>query len=132
MTQKPLTGKDIEYLLMIAQDCVSLNTPVRAPDGMEDGELGDFLVDPSPSIEDIVIEKDKNTLLIQYIEKYLSPREEKIIKLRYGLEDGIYKTLDEVAKMYNLTRERIRQLEMSALKKLRNQFRKHGIDGGVL
>ena len=132
MQQKQLTAKDIERILILAQDCVSLNAPIVNTDGEEDGELGDFLVDTAPSLEERVIEQEKNTILLDYVEKYLTPREEAVIKLRFGLQDGTYKTLEEVGAMFNVTRERVRQIEHQALKKLRHQFIKHNIVGDML
>lgn len=132
MQQKQLTAKDIERILILAQGCVSLNAPIVSTDGEEDGELGDFMVDTAPSLEEQVIEREKNTVLLDYVEKYLTPREERIIKLRYGLLDGQYKTLEDVAKMFGVTRERIRQIEASALKRLRLKFSKNKITGDML
>ena len=132
MQQKQLTAKDIEQILILAQDCVSLNAPIKGTDGEEDGELGDFIVDTAPSLEERVIEQDRNSILLDYVEKYLTPREEAVIKLRFGLVDGTFKTLEEVGAMFNITRERIRQIEQKALKKLRYQFAKNDIIGDML
>ena len=132
MQQKQFTAKDIEKILLLAQDCVSLNAPIKGTDGEEDGELGDFIIDTAPSLEDRVIEQDRNSILLAYVEKYLTPREEAVIKLRFGLIDGTFKTLEEVGAMFNITRERIRQIEHKAIKKLRYQFAKNDIIGDML
>jgi RNA polymerase primary sigma factor len=132
MQQKQLTAKDIEQILILAQGCVSLNAPIVGADGEEDGELGDFIIDTAPSLEEQAIEREKNTMLLNYVEKYLTPREEAVIKLRYGLLDGTFKTFEEVGAMFNLTRERIRQIEQTAIRKLRHQFAKHNIVGDML
>lgn len=132
MTQKPLTAKDIERILILAQDTISLNTRVINKEFDADCEFGDLLVDTGPTVEELVIEKDKNKILLEYVEKYLQPREEKIIKMRYGLDDGVFKTLEEVAQTFGVTRERIRQLENKAINKLRYHFKKNGIEGDAL
>ena len=132
MIRKPLTAKDIEYILTLAQDTVSLNSPVYNKEGDEDCEFGDLLVDTGPTVEELVIEKDKSTILLEYIEKYLEPREEKIIKMRFGFDDGVFKTLEEVAQTFGVTRERIRQIERKALRKLRYRFAVNNIEGDAL
>ena len=101
----------------IAQDPVSLETPIGEED---DSHLGDFIQDDdSPAPQDAAA----YTLLREQLEevmKTLTPREAKVLKLRFGLEDGKSRTLEEVGKEFNVTRERIRQIEAKALKKLRH------------
>ena len=100
----------------IAQDPVSLETPIGEED---DSHLGDFIQDDdSPAPQDAAA----YTLLREQLEevmKTLTPREAKVLKLRFGLEDGKSRTLEEVGKEFNVTRERIRQIEVKALRKLR-------------
>ena len=104
----------------IAQDPVSLETPIGEED---DSHLGDFIQDddsPAPQ------EAAAYTLLREQLEevmKTLTPREAKVLKLRFGLEDGKSRTLEEVGKEFNVTRERIRQIEAKALRKLRHPSR---------
>ena len=104
----------------IAQDPVSLETPIGEED---DSHLGDFIQDDeSPAPQDAAA----YTLLREQLEevmKTLTPREAKVLKLRFGLEDGKTRTLEEVGKEFNVTRERIRQIEAKALRKLRHQSR---------
>ena len=104
----------------IAQDPVSLETPIGEED---DSHLGDFIQDDdSPAPQDAAA----YTLLREQLEevmKTLTPREAKVLKLRFGLEDGKSRTLEEVGKEFNVTRERIRQIEAKALRKLRNPSR---------
>ena len=104
----------------IAQDPVSLETPIGEED---DSHLGDFIQDDdSPAPQDAAA----YTLLREQLEevmKTLTPREAKVLKLRFGLEDGKSRTLEEVGKEFNVTRERIRQLEAKALRKLRHPSR---------
>lgn len=104
----------------IAQDPVSLETPIGEED---DSHLGDFIQDEdSPAPHDAA----SYTLLREQLEDVmntLTPREAKVLKLRFGLEDGKSRTLEEVGKEFNVTRERIRQIEAKALRKLRHPSR---------
>ena len=104
----------------IAQDPVSLETPIGEED---DSHLGDFIQDDdSPAPHDSAA----YTLLKEQLEEVmntLTPREAKVLKLRFGLEDGKARTLEEVGKEFAVTRERIRQIESKALRKLRHQSR---------
>ena len=104
----------------IAQDPVSLETPIGEED---DSHLGDFIQDEdSPAPQDSAA----YTLLKEQLEdvmKTLTPREAKVLKLRFGLEDGRSRTLEEVGKEFMVTRERIRQIEAKALRKLRHPSR---------
>ena len=104
----------------IAQDPVSLETPIGEE---EDSHLGDFIQDEdSPAPHDAA----SYTMLREQLEEVmntLTPREAKVLKLRFGLEDGKSRTLEEVGKEFNVTRERIRQIEAKALRKLRHPSR---------
>ncbi len=104
----------------IAQDPVSLETPVGEED---DSHLGDFIQDDNAkSPGDIVT----STMLREQLANVLStltPREQKVLILRYGIEDGRPRTLEDVGKVFNVTRERIRQIEAKALRKLRHPSR---------
>ena len=104
----------------IAQDPVSLETPIGEE---EDSHLGDFIQDEdSPAPQDSAA----YTLLKEQLEEVMStltPREAKVLKLRFGLEDGKARTLEEVGKEFQVTRERIRQIEAKALRKLRHPSR---------
>ena len=104
----------------IAQDPVSLETPIGEED---DSHLGDFIPDDdSPAPQDSVA----YTLLREQLEDVmntLTPREAKVLKLRFGLEDGKARTLEEEGKEFDVTRERIRQIEAKALRKLRHPSR---------
>lgn len=104
----------------IAQDPVSLETPIGEED---DSHLGDFIEDDdSPAPHDAAA----YTLLKEQLEEVMStltPREAKVLKLRFGLEDGKARTLEEVGRQFEVTRERIRQIEAKALRKLRHPSR---------
>ena len=104
----------------IAQDPVSLETPIGEED---DSHLGDFIQDDdSPAPQDSAA----YTMLREQLEEVmntLTPREAKVLKLRFGLEDGKARTLEEVGKEFDVTRERIRQIEAKALRKLRHPSR---------
>ena len=115
-----ITSDKVRDIMKIAQDPVSLETPIGEE---EDSHLGDFVEDmdsPAPS------ESASFSLLREQlcnILHTLTPREEQVIKLRFGLEDGRPRTLEEVGKQFNITRERIRQIEAKALRKLRHPSR---------
>ena len=110
----------VKEIKKVAQEPVSLETPIGEE---EDSHLGDFIEDndsPSPS------ELAAYTLLREQLEEIiqtLTPREAKVLRLRFGLEDGKARTLEEVGKEFNVTRERIRQIEAKALRKLRHPSR---------
>ncbi len=116
----------IREILKIAQDPVSLETPIGEE---EDSHLGDFIPDedtPAPA------DAASATILREVIERELhtlTPREEHVIKLRFGLYDGRSRTLEEVGKEFNITRERIRQIEAKALRKLRHPSRARHLRG---
>ncbi|MFA6528744.1 MAG: sigma-70 family RNA polymerase sigma factor, partial [Candidatus Gracilibacteria bacterium] len=108
--------KKVRHVLKISQDIVSLEAPVGAE---EDSKLGDFIEDddalsPSELTNRQLIRENIHDML-----QYLSPRERKIIEMRFGLKDGIGHTLEEVGKEFGVTRERIRQIEAKVLQKLR-------------
>ncbi len=112
----------IRRVLRIAQEPISLETPVGEE---EESHLGDFIVDrrvtsPSESVINLNLREQTAEVL-----KTLSPREEKIIKMRFGLQDGSEHTLEEVGQHFAVTRERIRQIEAKALRKLRHPSRSH-------
>lgn len=110
----------VREISKISQEPVSLETPIGEE---EDSHLGDFIPDddaPAPSeAASFVMLKEQ---LVDVL-KTLTPREEKVLKLRFGLEDGRQRTLEEVGKEFNVTRERIRQIEAKALRKLRHPSR---------
>ena len=110
----------VREIMRVAQEPVSLETPIGEE---EDSHLGDFIPDddaPAPA------DAASHTLLKEQLGEVLdtlTPREEKVLRLRFGLEDGRSRTLEEVGKEFNVTRERIRQIEAKALRKLRHPSR---------
>ena len=110
----------VREIMRVAQEPVSLETPIGEE---EDSHLGDFIQDdeaPAPA------DAASHTLLKEQLAdvlKTLTPREEKVLRLRFGLDDGRPRTLEEVGKEFNVTRERIRQIEAKALRKLRHPSR---------
>ena len=107
-------------ILKISQDPVSLETPIGEE---EDSHLGDFIEDEQAlAPTDVVASNLLKEQLIKVLDT-LTPREEKVLRLRYGLDDGKPRTLEEVGKEFNVTRERIRQIEAKALRKLRHPSR---------
>ena len=115
-----ITVEKVMEIQKIAQDPVSLETPIGEED---DSHLGDFIPDDeSPAPQDSAA----YTLLKEQLEEVmqtLTPREAKVLKLRFGLEDGKARTLEEVGREFKVTRERIRQIEAKALRKLRHPSR---------
>ncbi len=115
-----ITAEKVREIMKIAQDPVSLETPIGEE---EDSHLGDFVEDtesPAPS------EAASYSLLREQLCNVLhtlTPREEQVLKLRFGLEDGRPRTLEEVGRQFKITRERIRQIEAKALRKLRHPSR---------
>jgi RNA polymerase primary sigma factor len=112
----------IRKVMRIAQEPISLETPVGEE---EESHLGDFLIDhavvsPSEAVINLNLREQTAQVL-----KTLTPREEKIIKMRFGLDDGSEHTLEEVGQNFAVTRERIRQIEAKALRKLRHPSRSH-------
>ena len=115
-----VTEERVREIQKIAQDPVSLETPIGEE---EDSHLGDFIEDektqtPSESVATTMLKEQLLGVL-----DTLTPREEKVLRLRYGIDDGKPRTLEEVGKEFNVTRERIRQIEAKALRKLRHPSR---------
>ena len=110
----------VREIIKVAQEPVSLETPIGEE---EDSHLGDFIPDddaPAPAeVAAFTLLKEQ---LVEVLES-LTPREEKVLRLRFGLDDGKARTLEEVGKEFNVTRERIRQIEAKALRKLRHPSR---------
>ncbi len=110
----------VREIIKIAQEPVSLETPIGEE---EDSHLGDFIPDddaPAPAeAASFALMKEQ---LMEVLDT-LTPREEKVLRLRFGLDDGHQRTLEEVGKVFNVTRERIRQIEAKALRKLRHPSR---------
>lgn len=121
-----MSADKVREILKISQDPVSLETPIGEE---EDSHLGDFIPDdetPAPA------DAAASTILREVIERELhtlTPREEHVIKLRFGLYDGRSRTLEEVGKEFDITRERIRQIEAKALRKLRHPSRARHLRG---
>jgi RNA polymerase primary sigma factor len=115
-----LPVEKVREILKIAQEPVSLETPIGEE---EDSHLGDFIPDEDASEP---AEAASYTLLREQLSEVLgtlTPREEKVLRLRFGIEDGRTRTLEEVGKEFSVTRERIRQIEAKALRKLRHPSR---------
>ena len=115
-----ITEDKVREIIKSAQEPVSLETPIGEE---EDSHLGDFIADDeAPAPENIA----STAMLQSHLEEVLrtlTPREEKVLRLRFGLDDGKTRTLEDVGKEFNVTRERIRQIEAKALRKLRHPSR---------
>ena len=115
-----MTEEKVQEIMQIAREPASLETPIGEED---DSNLGDFVADanvlsPEGNVESVMLREHIDSLLDD-----LKERERQVIVLRFGLEDGHPRTLEEVGKEFNVTRERIRQIEAKALRKLRNPIR---------
>ena len=115
----------IKAIQEMNQEPISLETPVGSE---EDSELGDFVEDqkttsPYEATNRAILREELDSVL-----KTLSQREEKVLRLRFGLDDSSPKTLEEVGKIFNVTRERIRQIEVKAIRKLRHPSRKKKLE----
>ena len=115
-----VSEEKVREIIKIAQDPVSLETPIGEE---EASHLGDFIADddapaPDSMATQAMLKKQLNDVLAT-----LTPREEKVLRLRFGLDDGRTRTLEDVGKEFNVTRERIRQIEAKALRKLRHPSR---------
>ena len=121
-----MSADKVREIMKASQDPVSLETPIGEED---DSHLGDFIPDdssptPAEAVSYQLLREQLNKVL-----HTLTPREEMVIKLRFGLEDGRTRTLEEVGKEFNITRERIRQIEAKELRKLRHQSRSKPLKG---
>ena len=120
-----LPVEKVKSILEMNQDPISLETPVGSE---EDSELGDFVEDdkfanPYDATTRVLLKEQLDEVL-----KTLNEREEMVLRYRYGLDDGSQKTLEEVGKIFNVTRERIRQIEVKALRKLRHPSRRKKLE----
>lgn len=118
-TRMEMTIEKLRFIAKSAQLPISLETPIGKE---EDSRLGDFIESDGETPEDQVA---KNLLRedLEHVLDTLSPRERDVLRLRYGLDDGRMKTLEEIGQIFNVTRERIRQIEAKALRKLRHPNR---------
>jgi RNA polymerase primary sigma factor len=115
-----LSPKRVREIIQISQEPVSLEMPIG---GEEDTKLGDFIEDQStiPPVEAASLSLLKNQ--IEEVLYTLTPRERRVLQFRFGLEDDHSRTLEEVGKEFGVTRERIRQIEAKAIRKLRHRSR---------
>lgn len=117
-----ISADKVQYIKRISREPMSLENPVGEE---EDSSLADFISDPNARTpEDFMIDEALNTALNEALET-LTDREEKVLRMRYGLLDGRNYTLEEVGKEFGVTRERIRQIESKALRKLRSPVRQN-------
>jgi RNA polymerase primary sigma factor len=121
-----VTVERVREIQKIAQEPVSLDTPIGEE---QDSHLGDFIEDQeAPAPADAAAFQMLREQMAEALES-LTPREEKVLQLRFGLEDGRPRTLEEVGKVFGVTRERIRQIEAKALRKLRHPTRSKKLKG---
>ena len=118
--QMGITEDKVREIIKIAQDPVSLETPIGEE---EDSHLGDFIPDDDAPAPDNMATQAMLKRQLNEVLSTLTPREEKVLRLRFGLDDGRTRTLEDVGKEFNVTRERIRQIEAKALRKLRHPSR---------
>ena len=121
-----LSTPRVREIMKISQEPVSLETPIGEE---EDSHLGDFIedeaaLDPADAASMMLLKEQISEVL-----KTLAPREAEVLRLRFGLEDGRSRTLEEVGQSFGVTRERIRQIEAKALRKLRHPVRLRKLQG---
>ena len=122
------TPEKVIKVQRLMQDVVSLNTVIDSKDGDGDTEIGDLIEDTeSPSAEELMIRDDRHRFLLEIMHKCLSPRDIKVMCMRYGFDDGEPKTLEEIGIAFNVTRERIRQIESHALRRLKGYMARNKI-----
>ncbi len=115
-----ISEEKVREIIKIAQEPVSLETPIGEE---EDSHLGDFIPDEDAPAPDNMATYTMLKKQLSEVLDTLTPREERVLRLRFGLEDGKTRTLEDVGKEFNVTRERIRQIEAKALRKLRHPSR---------
>lgn len=121
------TRQKVEEALLLAQDAISLNTLIGIDEKGNETELEDFIEDVEPSPEEEFLRAETRETLMGYVDKYLSPRDADIIRMRYGIDRDVPMTLEEIGQQLGLTRERVRQREQKALRKLKLVFLKNNI-----
>ena len=111
----------VKSVLSIAKEPVSLDKPISNDN--EDSVLSDFIPDRTTISPERLAERTMLKKQVDEVLKTLTTREERVIRLRFGIDDGYHRTLEEVGKIFQVTRERVRQIEEKALKKLRHPSR---------
>jgi RNA polymerase primary sigma factor len=114
----------IKSIMAISKEPVSLDKPIGSDS--EDSILGDFIEDKSTISPERMAERSILSKVVDEVLRTLTPREERVIRLRFGIDDGYHRTLEEVGNIFNVTRERIRQIEDKALRKLKHPTRSEG------
>ena len=122
------TPEKVIEIQQLMQDVISLNATIDSKEGEGETEIGDLIEDTeSPSAEELMIKDDRHSFLLEVMYKCLSPREIKVMCMRYGFYNGEPKTLEEIGIAFNVTRERIRQIENHALRRLKGYMIRNGI-----
>ena len=127
--KKVYTTKEIEQIMIMNQDVLSLNQEVVI-DSVDDGggELLDFMVDQGPGPEELCVRDAQDKKLRDCVKNFLTPKEERVISLRFGLYGDKPMTLEEIGKTMGLTRERIRQIEVKGMKRLKLKLKLSNIN----
>ena len=122
------TADFVRYVQKVAYetDVTSLNATIRNGENDEFTEVGDLLENKDDQFDELN-RQDTRESLLRLINKLNDARQQKVLILRFGLEDGVYRTLDEIGERYGVTRERIRQIELKALAKLKSIVQKQNI-----
>ena len=121
-----LTIQQVEEILAFNADTISMDLPLGDDRSRSAATLGDLIEDPASSSEDGEIEKIITHDLVEQFLSKLSEREQQVLKMRYGLDDGERKTLREIGDALDVTRERIRQLEIYAISQLSSLYNRNG------
>ena len=123
-----MTPMEVRRVMSISKHPVSLDRPVGES---EDSNFGDFLEDTNQDAPAVAVARDILKGRIEMVLKTLTYREREIIKLRYGIGDGYTYTLEEVGRIFKVTRERVRQVEAKAIRKLQHPIRSRKLEGFV-
>lgn len=127
MPKKELSAEYIRYLQEIQRDAMSLNDVILTETNEDNDELLKMIADDSPTPQEVYDKEHQAKMLREYMRKYLTPREEQVLKMRSGMDVDHVMTLEEIGVELGLTRERIRQIEVKATKRLRSIFAHHNI-----
>ena len=124
-TRLEIEVTEVEDLLKLVREPMSLDTPVSEE---SDSTVGDFIENPDATLPDAHIEESALREEIATVLASLSPREEKVVRMRYGIGEPTHYSLEEIGSRFALTRERIRQIEIKALRKLRHAKRRKSLE----
>lgn len=132
LSQEGISRDKYEQLMIVSQNILTISSLNSLVGEEEETELGDFIINPNELTVEELVEKNSLSEKLEEILEELTKKEQEVLKLRFGLEDGIPRTLEQVGKMFGVTRERIRQIESKALIKLSHPSRRKKIEDYII